>query len=548
MMKKLSKIVVCVAVAALAACISNDIPYPVVELDITEIAVEGTSGECTIDRINRTITIPLAETTDIRNVRINGIKYTEGAKASNELKGVFDMRYPQYVTLSLYQDYEWKVVATQSIDRQFRVIGQIGETEWNAERHMATVYRRDDYGLDSVTVTALRFGPTPEYAWDKTAFEDNTGRRKQVDFSKSDYPVTVDVECFGRSELWRLIVEQKAVGIDFTRVVAGSQVIWLRALGIDGAETGFRYRIKGTAEWTEAEQSWYTSTGGIIEAVLRHLQPATQYEIIGYAKSSNGDMESDIQTVTTDTLFSLPNASFEEWSVTDDTYYPYSSVEQAWWGTGNPGSKVAGINISTPFSGTLHEGATGKCAQLWSQKASVMGIGKFAAGNCFVGDFAGVVGTNGLVRFGRPYTLRPTSLKGWVKYEQGIIDCVPKTGTGGKTPVEGDPDEGIIYCTIGDWDFNKYGGTAESPVLVDTRNEATFFSSTNEGIIAYGEIKFTASCDWYQFEIPLEYRSFDRTPTHIIIVCTSSRFGDYFVGSKSSIMWIDDFELCYDYK
>ncbi|MGN0007381.1 MAG: PCMD domain-containing protein [Alistipes sp.] len=541
-MKLLCKISVIATALALIACIKNDIPYPVVELDITEIAVEGTSGECTIDRLSRTVVIPLAETTDIRNVRINGIKYTEGAKASNELNGVFDMRYPQYVTLSLYQDYEWKITATQIIDRRFKVIGQIGETEWDIERHIAKVHRRDDYGLDTVTVTALRFGPEPEYSWDSDRFT------RPVDFSNTAYPPTVDVECFNRSELWRLFVEPKEIGIEFTRAVAGSEVIWLRALGVDGAQTGFRYRIRGESEWKEAEQGWYTSTGGTIEAILRHLQPDTEYEVVGYAKSDSGDKESEIRIIKTGALFELPNASFEEWSVTDDTYYPYSSIDKAWWGTGNPGSKIAGINISTPFSGTLHEGATGKCAQLWSQKASVMGIGKFAAGNCFVGDFAGVVGTNGLVRFGRPYTLRPTSLKGWVKYELGVIDCVPTAGTGGKTPGLGENDEGIIYFTLGDWDYTRYGGTAESPVLVDTRNEATFFNSNNEGIIAYGEIRFTASCDWYQFEIPLEYRDFDRTPTHIIIVCTSSRYGDYFVGSKSSIMWIDDFELCYDYE
>ena len=541
-MKPLCKISIIAAALALIACINNDIPYPVVELDITEIAVEGTSGECTIDRLSRTVVIPLAETTDIRNVRINGIKYTEGAKTSNELNGVFDMRYPQYVTLSLYQDYEWKITATQTIDRRFKVIGQIGETEWDIERHVATVQRRDDYGLDTVTVTALRFGPEPEYSWDGDRF------KRPVDFSNTTYPPTVDVECFNRSELWRLIVEPKEIGIDFTRTAAGSEVIWLRALGVDGAQTGFRYRIKGKNEWKEAEQGWYTSTGGTIEAVLRHLQPDTKYEVVGYAKSDSGDKESEIRIIKTGRLFELPNASFEEWSVNDDTYYPYSSIDKAWWGTGNPGSKIAGINISTPFSGTLHEGATGKCAQLWSQKASVMGIGKFAAGNCFVGDFAGVVGTNGLVRFGRPYTLRPTSLKGWVKYERGVIDCVPTAGTGGKTPGLGENDEGVIYFALGDWEPARYGGTAESPVLVDTRNEATFFNPTNDGVIAYGEIRFTASCDWYQFELPLEYRDFDRTPTHIIIVCTSSRYGDYFVGSKSSIMWIDDFELCYDYK
>ena len=131
---------------------------------------------------------------------------------------------------------------------------------------------------------------------------------------------------------------------------------------------------------------------------------------------------------------------------------------------------------TTPFSGTLHPGASGRCAQLWSQKASIMGIGKFAAGNCFAGEFGEIKGTNGLVRFGRPYTQRPTAFKGWVKYQQGTINCVPAGGTNGKTPGEGEPDSGIIYVALGDWDYTVYGGTAECPYLVDTRDESTFFT------------------------------------------------------------------------
>lgn len=537
-MKKLA--IILVSAFTMFSCIENDIPYPVVELDITSLSANGTSGECVIDRLNRTVNIPLAENTDIRNVEITGITYTEGALISDNLVGRHDMRYPIYVTLSMYQEYEWKITATQTIDRQFTVIGQIGNTEWDVKRNTAKVYRRSDYGLDTVTVTNLRFGPAPEYSYPNASEFRN--------FDNTEHTLTATVESFGRREIWRLTVEPKEIEVDLTRAVAGSKVIWLRAIGVDGAETGFRYRKKGESDWMEAEAGWYTSTGGIIEATLRHLDPETEYEVIAYAVSDDGTKESEARSVTTGELFMLPNSSFEDWTITNDVYYPYASAEEAWWGTGNPASKAAGINLTTPFSGTLHPGASGRCAQLWSQKASIMGIGKFAAGNCFAGEFGEIKGTNGLVRFGRPYTQRPTAFKGWVKYQQGTINCVPAGGTNGKTPGEGEPDSGIIYVALGDWDYTVYGGTAECPYLVDTRDESTFFTPNNEGIIAYGEIRYDASCDWTEFSIPFEYRSFDRTPTHIIIVCTSSRYGDYFVGSSDSIMWIDDFELVYDYE
>ena len=526
-------------VLTLSSCIENDIPYPVIEMDITSISVEGCVSEPEIDRANRKVTLTLAENTDIQNVKITDFVVSDNATISRNMVGVFDMRYPQYVTLSLYQDYEWVIVAQQTIDRQFSVIGQIGQTEWDLSRNIARAYRRSDFGLDTVTVTSLRFGPKPEYDYPTAS----TLR----DFSNTEHTQTATVQAFGRREIWRLIVEPKEVQVDITRAVAGAKVIWLKAIGIDGATTGFRYRKKGAEQWSELENSWYSSRGGVIEATVRHLTPMSEYEIIGYAVSDKGEQLSNIISVKTTDTFELPNAQFNDWSVDGGSYFPYLNKDSAWWGTGNPGSAIAGINLTTPHTENLAPGMSGTCAQLWSQQANVLGIKKFAAGNYFTGSFAGISGTNGVVHFGRPYTLRPTALKGWLKYNCGEIDCVP-SNPNPKVPGKGSPDRGSIYIALGDWDYTKYGGSATSPVAVDTAKEATFFNSSNEGIIAYGEIIYHESKDWYQFEIPLEYRDFERTPTHIIIVATGSSYGDYFVGSSQSIMWLDDFELLYDYE
>ena len=521
------------------SCIENDIPYPVVEMEVLDITIEGSVGEPVIDRVNRRITVSLPETVDIQNVKISHIKYSENATPSRDMIGTFDMRYPQYVTLSLYQDYEWVIIASQTIDRRFTVIGQIGETEWDVPRNMAKVYRRADFGLDTVTITSLRFGPTPEYEYPDASTIRN--------FNNETYTQTATVYNHGRREIWRLIVEPKDIQVDVQRAVPGANVIWLKAVGIDGAKTGFRYRAQGSEEWIEADESWYTSQGGVIEVALRHLKSQTTYEIIGYAISDAEESLSNVITVTTTDTFELPNAKFEEWSSIKDVYYPYLNEQSAWWGTGNPASKIAGINLTTPHTEDLAPGFSGTCAQLWSQKANVMGIGKFAAGNYFTGSFDRIVGTHGLVAFGRPYTLRPTALRGWVKYNRGVIDNRP-SNVSSKIPSIGSPDRGSIYIAIGDWDYTTYGGTSESPVIVDTRDESTFFNSSNPGIIAYGEILYHDSCDWYQFEIPLEYRDFERQPTHIIIVASGSSYGDYFTGSTQSIMWLDDFELIYDYE
>ena len=119
-------------------CIRNDIPYPVVPLEI--LGIEGEGFTCTvrdIDPVTHTATLQLEETTDIARVTITGITLTEGAEPSRPLTGTFDLRSPLYVTLSLYQDYDWTIRAEQTVERSFRVAQQVGETEFDPKNRIA---------------------------------------------------------------------------------------------------------------------------------------------------------------------------------------------------------------------------------------------------------------------------------------------------------------------------------------------------------------------------------------------------------------------------
>ena len=140
------------AAALLASCIHNDIPYPVVELRIASVEGQGFSvSENNVT--SRTVTLSLDEATDIRNVRIDAVGYDavihsiqldkeevlQQIRSSRELTGTFDLRSPIYTTLSLYQDYEWTIRATQTIERRFSVTGQIGATEIEEKNRIARV-------------------------------------------------------------------------------------------------------------------------------------------------------------------------------------------------------------------------------------------------------------------------------------------------------------------------------------------------------------------------------------------------------------------------
>ena len=132
-----------------------------------------------------------------------------------------------------------------------------------------------------------------------------------------------------------------------------------------------------------------------------------------------------------------------------------------------------------------------------------------------------------------------------MKYQSGKIDCLDKIPD--NDPVKlGDYDRGQVFIALGDWDYRVYGGTAVSPVQVNTTNRSTFFDPKSENVIGYGSHVLDESTDgWIHVEIPIEYTSTSRKPTHIIVSCASSMLGDYFTGSSKSILWLDKMELIY---
>ena len=78
----------------------------------------------------------------------------------------------------------------------------------------------------------------------------------------------------------------------------------------------------------------------------------------------------------------IPNGDMERWH-TNSFVLPYGQGDAPFWLTGNEGAAMAGATL-TQSSTDVRPGSAGQySAYLKSQKASVMGIGKFAAGNLF---------------------------------------------------------------------------------------------------------------------------------------------------------------------
>ena len=67
-------------------------------------------------------------------------------------------------------------------------------------------------------------------------------------------------------------------------------------------------------------------------------------------------------------------------------------------------------------------------------------------------------------------------------------------------------------------------------------------------MIAYGKIEFGENVPTYiPFEFTLDYKATDRVPRYILITASASKYGDYFTGGNGAVLYLDDFELQYDY-
>ena len=303
------------------------------------------------------------------------------------------------------------------------------------------------------------------------------------------------------------------------------------------AEASFRYRVVGTTAWNTvaAELGEQFAT-----AELTGLAASTTYEY----QVLDGEVASGaICSFTTEAKAQPENAGFEYWSNSTPNLM-YASGQNIWWDTGNHGSSTMGKNITNPATDYVHSGTYS--AKLESQFVGISIIGKFAAGNAFVGQYLETDGTDGILGWGRPFSSRPKSLKGYIKYIPGEVKYsdVPD----GIDFPKGATDIGSIFIAIGDWAGEEYDGTVWPIIIRTKKSNRQLFDPNGAGVIAYGAQDFTtatAGDGMIEFEIPLDYYSLDRKPTAIVIVASASKYGDYFSGGDST-MWIDDFELIYE--
>ena len=302
---------------------------------------------------------------------------------------------------------------------------------------------------------------------------------------------------------------------------------------LDTDKIKFEYKTNNADNWTSTTA--ILEKGGKFKATLQGLTPGTEY-ICRMVYKGTEEYASESLDFTTETQNKVPNLSFDDWYKSGKHQYACSEADfgNKFWDSGNKGANtLKEVNPTRPETSDVK---SGKAARL----ASTTAAGQFAAGSLFTGDFgsASISPLGAKLNFGKPFAERPSQLTGWYKYNPGTIDKIKTDKV--SAVAKGDRDICSIYIALADW---------TAPFAVST-GDNQFVDLTDSSIIAFGELPADKTSpesmsDYEKFTIDLKYRDLTRKPTYILIVCSSSKYGDYFTGSTSSVLLLDEFDLTY---
>lgn len=348
-----------------------------------------------------------------------------------------------------------------------------------------------------------------------------------------------------------------------TDIVAGTGV------SMEGIK--FQYREKAeetdqtdeeTAQTDEEDEASWTDVATTQEeenkytAMLTGLKASTEYEyrLVNGEKVAIGKVQS-FTTGKADAQTALQNGGFEDWCVRSagtalsdkNTTFPCSEKDYdtgLFWDTSNRGANSAGqLDPTNKTEDPVISGTY--AARLESKLIDAVIIKAFAAASLYTGSFGDAsLDMSATINFGRPFTSRPIALHGYYQYNPKNVDNVSENLPANATVSEGKPDQCAIYIAL-----------SKKTYTVNNKQESTFIDfEGDDNIIAYGTIEgdyvteSEAKNGYTEFTIPLQYKEsqFGETPSYIIIVCSASKYGDYFTGGTGSTLYVDDFSLIYE--
>lgn len=534
---------------AVSCEIENDIPYPVLDGDINAFAVQGMcdaegnrTDKATVDKNKMSITAYVDDSVDITALLIEKFEVSNDATILPEGQGPLfpdkfpkksfssassdatrtDFSNPVKFKIQTYQDYIWTINISQVIKREVEMEGQVEDAVVDPVSRNVIVYVGSNQDVKHIKVKKFSLGgshgtvlPNP------VDYED-------YDFSALPTKFFVKNAWADYSYEWNVYVYRTEAKTTLT-ASAFARTVDATVKGTKPSDEVFKleYKAENTSEWKTCPTSAVTTKGVNYEASLTGLKPATKYAF----RTSAGSQSTPEDYFTTSAAAQLENPSFDFWHIKNGKLYnPWAEDGESYWDTGNKGATTVGASNSVPSEDSSTGSGYSACLQ------SKFIVIKFAAGNIFTGRYKRTDGANGVLDFGRPFASFPSKLSFDYKYQGATINRV---GSSDYEHLKGQPDEAMVYIALTDWD---------QPLEIRTNpSNLSLFDKNDPHVIAYAEMVTSKDQPtWATETLKLQYRATDRTPKYILVVCSASRYGDFFTGGEGSTLFVDNLNLIYE--
>lgn len=451
---------------------------------------------------------------------------------------LYNLEHPMYLELNTQSNCSIQVSTSSAL--KSLIFRNERFTEWGGSANQLDILTLNEQDMETWKNVGISVSDKKQTSngdvWTVCFAKDLIAKMTAEEGSVETTIEAVDAEGKSRVTVWNIVASNATVKTSETKPYE----VWTSKATLHGEilremlfTPKFRYRVKGEQEWKTVDADLSANS---FSKEITGLTPGTTYEY----QAMDGDQASSVTCeFTTEAVAQFPNASFESWSG-DSPKYIFGSGEDMFWDSGNEGASTIGGNITLPDGTYKHSG--NYSARLKSQVI----ITQFAAGNMFIGKYlktemSGLTG-NGVLGFGRPFASRPKALHGYIRYESGVVD------KGGDKIKNGSQDKGIIYIALTSGEGESFDDGSTWACIVRTKSQK-FFDKNAANVVAYGEQIWEGNTEgdgMVEFTIPLDYRKLDEVPNRIVLVAAASQFGDYFQGSSSSVMWLDDMELIYE--
>ncbi|MBQ4183373.1 MAG: PCMD domain-containing protein [Bacteroidales bacterium] len=523
MMKRCSYLLL--GLLALWGCIRNDLDYPTIIGNILSFEVEG-ARRVIIDTDAREVVVELEESADPSAVVFKSMEITPEASCE-ALPGVLDLRKPIELLLTTYQEYRWKISATQPVERYVRCRNQMREASFNPEEKSVFVYVPDNQPLSKLVIEDMKL------ELEGSEIVSTTGYRASLDAVEKitepvSFPMTLDcvmersfeVKVKGGTVVWTMKAFQLEVNTLVSDIDAHCYSARVRGMFSSGETPDVQYHKVGDSEWISVEDESVNGVG--VTALISSLEEDTEY----VCRIVDGESLSPEVTFRTLRPVQPENMGFDDWYQSGKVWYPFPQGGPKVWDSANEATASFSGSATTPDDSFSIKGRSVKLVSSYA-------VVKFASGSIFMGSYVGLHGMGAKLDWGIPFGSKPASLSGHIAYSPAPINYVEPPYQG----LKGQNDTGHIQIILADWD---------EPFRVDSTDKKYLDCENDPGIIGYGRYSLSEATDGFiPFTMDVEYRN-SRIPKWLVIVAAYSSLGDYFTGGEGSTLWLDELVLNYD--